>query len=82
MTTCANCKSEAVHQYRVTPEFKIDYCNSHLPNFLRGQQKAGLLKPAVVVVEEAVVEEPIVEEPVVEEPTVTKTTKKKTSSVG
>lgn len=77
MTTCANCKSEAVHQYRVTPEFKIDYCNAHLPNFLRAQQKAGLLKPLPVVVEEVVVEEPVVEET-----TVAKTTKKKTSSVG
>lgn len=77
MATCANCPSEAVHQYRVTPEFKIDYCNSHLPSFLRAQQKAGLLKPAPVVIEEVAVEEPVVEDV-----TVTKTTKKKTSSVG
>jgi hypothetical protein len=82
MAKCANCTTEAVHQYRVTPEFKIDYCNSHLPSFLRAQQKAGLLKPPAVVEAPVVVEE-AAEETVVEETAPeTKTTKKKTSSVG
>ena len=69
MVTCANCPAEAVHEYRVSKDFSVSYCNSCLPKFLYEQKKAGLLKPLPVVVEE-------VSAPV------TKTTKKKTSSVG
>jgi len=72
MATCANCKSDAVYEYRVTSDFKIDYCSFHLPKFLTGKRDAGLLKPT-----------PVVEAPIVEDPApVTKATKKKTSSVG
>jgi hypothetical protein len=58
MTICANCSKEAVYTYTVTPEYELQYCQSHLPKFLYAQRDAGLL-PSAVVVEEVV---PVVEE--------------------
>ena len=78
MVTCANCPAEAEYTYDVNGELLINYCDSHLPNFLAGRKASGQL-PLIIpgLVEEPVVEEPVVEEPVVEEPV--KTSKKKTA---
>lgn len=52
MAICANCPAEAFYRYQVTDNYGIDYCQQHLPAFLRPQRDAGLL---------ALPEEPVVE---------------------
>jgi hypothetical protein len=84
MTKCANCAREAVYLYQLLDNFKLYYCQNHLPSFLWESRDAGVLNIPVVV-EPEVVEEtpkskkkvsepaPVVEEPVVEEPVVEET---------
>jgi hypothetical protein len=48
---CSNCNADALYTYKVTNDFGIHYCQSHLPKFLTAQKNAGLLpldKPAIV----------------------------------
>ena len=52
MAICANCQSEAIYRYQVTDNYGINYCQQHLPSFLRPRRDAGLL---------AIPEEPVVE---------------------
>lgn len=80
MTTCANCTSESVWIYEITPSHVIPYCSTHLPKFLNNSKNAGLLKRSDEMVQEqsdafeALLPKPakksskaLVEEPVVEE---------------
>lgn len=71
---CANCVADARYTYRVTADFKIHYCDKHLPRFLASQKAAGLLQLDVIVPEvpktskkKTVEEAPV--EPVEEAPT-------------
>lgn len=70
MAKCANCSSEAFYTYAITKTYGIDYCSRHVPKFLQGQKRAGML-PLRVVKEEVV-------EPA---PTAPKTSKKKATVV-
>lgn len=75
MAKCANCSSEAFYTYAITKSYGIDYCSRHVPKFLQGQKKAGML-PLRRPVVEVVVDEPlVVEEDVVLPPK--KSSKKK-----
>lgn len=39
MATCANCSSDALYVYQLSPKYGINYCQRHLPTFLsRGPQ--------------------------------------------
>lgn len=51
MAICANCPAEAFYRYQVTDNYGIDYCQQHLPAFLRPQRDAGLLAIPEPVVE-------------------------------
>jgi hypothetical protein len=71
MAKCANCSVDASVYYPVTSSFGINYCQSHLPRFLK---KTPHLLQSVVEKTEAVAKstkkktEPVVEEaPVTEE---------------
>ncbi|CAB4123926.1 hypothetical protein UFOVP46_129 [uncultured Caudovirales phage] len=44
MSTCANCKNDALYTYEVTDTFSIDYCQYHLPRFLHTMKNGGMLK--------------------------------------
>ncbi len=37
MTTCANCASTALYTYQVTADLSINFCEKHLPGFLRAK---------------------------------------------
>ena len=52
MTTCANCTSESVWIYEITPSHVIPYCSTHLPKFLNNSKNAGLLKRSDEMVQE------------------------------
>ena len=43
MTSCANCKAEAIYTYKVSSSYKIHYCQYHLPKFLANQKSSGQL---------------------------------------
>jgi hypothetical protein len=78
MIKCANCVDDALYTYKISEELSINYCNSHLPNFLTSRKASGqinLVVPAIVEEEpkdskkkttEPVVEEVPEEEPVAE----------------
>lgn len=80
MAKCANCVSDALFVYTITNDFKIYYCQYHLPRALGKGKVAGVsllpievvapkaAKKKVVEPETVVVEEPtvVVEEPVEE----------------
>lgn len=40
---CANCSESALYQYRITQGTSVFYCSKHLPSFLEGRKRAGLL---------------------------------------
>lgn len=40
---CANCKSEALFEYRITHDKSIFYCGKHLPKFLEARKRADLI---------------------------------------
>ena len=40
---CANCSNTASHEYRLTLDTSIFYCEKHLPTFLRKAKRAGIL---------------------------------------
>lgn len=77
MIKCANCVDDALYTYKISDELSINYCNSHLPNFLTSRKASGqlnLVVPAIVeesktskkkttdtVVEEVPEEEPVAE---------------------
>lgn len=75
--TCANCSSEALYSYPVSPDYVIHYCQRHLPTFLVAKRNAGLLPliDTTPKVEEVPAPAPkptkksavVVEEPVVED---------------
>lgn len=52
MTTCANCTSESVWIYEITPSHVIPYCSMHLPKFLNNSKNAGLLKRSEEMIQE------------------------------
>jgi hypothetical protein len=56
MATCANCSSDALYTYNVTPDFGINYCQYHLPKFLLNVKHADLVSDVVV---ETPVEAPV-----------------------
>jgi len=56
MATCANCSSDALYTYNVTPDFGINYCQYHLPKFLLNAKHADLVSDVAV---EAPVEVPV-----------------------
>lgn len=35
MTTCANCSEAALYTYQVTADLSLNFCEKHLPGFLR-----------------------------------------------
>lgn len=72
MATCVNCTSDADYTYDIAAGYVQEYCSAHLPKFLYPLKKAGLLRPASVV---------LPPEPVVEEVVAEKTSKKKTAPV-
>lgn len=41
---CANCTDSAHYVYKITVGTVIHYCDTHLPKFLAGRKKAGLLE--------------------------------------
>jgi hypothetical protein len=43
MATCANCSNDAFFVYQVTDSYGIDFCSSHVPNFLRSEKYASSL---------------------------------------
>jgi hypothetical protein len=75
MIKCANCVADALYTYKISEEIFINYCTSHLPNFLASRKASGqlnLVVPATVeesaksskkksVVEEVPEEEPVTE---------------------
>lgn len=79
MITCANCSNEALYVYKLSENFKINYCQYHLPRILTKNNGSYLLPIEPEVVPEPVVksskkksapitEEAIAaEEPVIEE---------------
>ena len=78
MQTCANCSREALYLYQLIDDFKIYYCQSHLPHFLWESRDAGLLGIPETILPEVVEEtpkskkkvsdpDPVLEEPVVED---------------
>ena len=75
MVKCANCAADADYTYAVTPSNLINYCEAHVPNFLKGRKASGQLAlvPVQIVVEAPVEEVPTksskkkAAEPVVEE---------------
>ncbi|CAB4167041.1 hypothetical protein UFOVP964_140 [uncultured Caudovirales phage] len=74
---CANCTSDAVYTYSITPGYSIAYCKKDLPKFLDDRRKAGFLQTTAeykaqlvegqksIAVQPTVVEEPLEEEPVI-----------------
>jgi hypothetical protein len=75
MVSCANCSTDAQYTYVVSSETVINYCTSHLPNFLTAKKNAGLLKlvvPVPPIVEEAATEE-VVEKTAAKKKTATPT---------
>lgn len=44
LMTCSVCQNMAHYIYRITKESGIAYCDKHLPKFLEGRKKAGLLE--------------------------------------
>jgi hypothetical protein len=56
MATCANCSSDALYVYEISPDYAIEYCQRHLPKFLYSLRNSGGLKRPEVVVPEPVVE--------------------------
>jgi hypothetical protein len=75
MIKCANCVDDALYTYKISEELSINYCNSHLPNFLTSRKASGqinLVVPAIVEEEPKVSKkkttEPVVEEVPEEEP--------------
>lgn len=40
---CANCTSAAIHEYKISQNTSVLYCNKHLPKFLDPLRKAGNL---------------------------------------
>ena len=54
MATCANCSSDALYVYQVSSDYGINYCQRHLPSFL----KVGVQPNLFDVVAEPVVEKP------------------------
>lgn len=81
MATCANCSSDALYVYQISPKYGINYCQRHLPTFLsRGPQPNLFAAPQEPVIENTAkvkktkavaepVEEPVVEETVESVPT-------------
>jgi len=69
---CVNCTSDAMYEYKITKQISQLYCGKHLPSFLEGRKKAGLLsitekyqeaaKEALAVVSNPISE--VIEEPV------------------
>jgi hypothetical protein len=57
MIKCANCVDEALYTYKISEELSINYCNSHLPNFLTSRKASGQLNLVVPAIVEDVVEE-------------------------
>jgi hypothetical protein len=54
MAICANCSTEALYTYVINENYKINYCQYHLPNFLTARKIAGqlpLIEDAAPVVE-------------------------------
>lgn len=41
--TCANCKTEALYEYKITLTSSVFYCGKHLPKFLEARKKAYLI---------------------------------------
>ena len=79
MIKCANCVDDALYTYKISEELSINYCNSHLPNFLTSRKASGQINLVVPAIVEDVVEEsakpskkkevdPVVEEAPEEEP--------------
>lgn len=75
MIKCANCAADADYTYKLSEELSINYCNSHLPNFLSSRKASGQLALVVpAIVEESPTgskkktTEPVVEEVPEEEP--------------
>lgn len=48
MPKCANCDKDAVFAYTISDTYKIYYCATDLPKFLRGKTASSLLKSVVV----------------------------------
>jgi len=40
---CANCTATAAHEYKLTADASIFFCEKHIPGFLRKAKLAGLL---------------------------------------
>jgi hypothetical protein len=62
---CSNCPKEAYYEHAITAEFKIPYCATHVPGFLKTPKFSGYLK---VITRKPPVPAPVVEELVVEAP--------------
>jgi hypothetical protein len=43
MSKCSNCATDAKYLYKVTPEFGQEYCEVHLPKFLKASKKDLLI---------------------------------------
>ena len=78
MVKCANCAAEAEYTYALSAEELINYCDDHVPNFLKKRKAAGQLPLVPIQVRVSAPVEPEVEvsaksskkktaEPVVEE---------------
>ena len=68
---CANCETTASHEYKLTLDASLFFCEKHIPTFLRKAQKAGLLP--VTEEHQAIIEEGLQgiiasSEPIVDEP--------------
>jgi hypothetical protein len=47
MTTCVNCDTEAIYTYQVSADYRLHYCQYHLPRFLFARRDSGEL-PLIV----------------------------------
>lgn len=83
---CANCKDDALYEYRVTLKSSLFYCGKHLPKFLELRKKADLIPVTEAfntAKEEAIAKlsapkpEPVVEEAPTEEKPKKRAPKKK-----
>jgi hypothetical protein len=80
---CANCKKDAMYEYKITTDKSVFYCGNDLPAFLDARKKAGLLTLTPKNSESLtsaldVLSTPTPEAPVVEEPKPVKKATKKT----